>query len=99
MPGDLVSRFEDFREEHDLNQTDALKRLVETGLDERESGAQGQNPQVTFASDASRTLGVVLCGLALWSLFSASRAQVTFVLAAAGIVMTGVAYRLRTCYE
>lgn len=96
IPSDIASRFEDFRKQHDLNQTDALKRLLQTGLEHEIGEKSGENQRIAFVSEWFRTLGVVLLALSVWSVMALSRAQLTFVLAAAGVVVSGSAYHLRS---
>lgn len=38
LPNTIDTRFESYRDEHDLSNSDALRELVRTGLDENEEG-------------------------------------------------------------
>lgn len=41
VPQDLADQFEEFREEHDLSKTDALRRLLRTSLEDQPAETDG----------------------------------------------------------
>jgi len=52
VPEDTADRFEAYREERGINKTDALRRLLETGLDEIEAEKQGHQEEARTVTAA-----------------------------------------------
>lgn len=52
VPEDTADRFEAYREERSINQTDALRRLVEAGLDEIEAEQRGHREEAKTVTAA-----------------------------------------------
>jgi hypothetical protein len=89
---DTSERFEDFRNERNITQSEATRRLLRAGLDAKYSAENSDVSTRTFASQLFVTLGVALCVLGSWVLLSTSRAQISFGLLAGGVAAIGVAW-------
>jgi len=88
IPEDTAEEFEDYRKRHDLNQTDALKRVVRRGL----RVENGQEPPREVISGYLTTVGAVATVAAVWALFATSRALVPASLGAAAAVACATSY-------
>jgi len=93
---DTSDRFEEYRDDRNLSQSEATRRLLRAGLDTIDSSDSAGERARTFASQLFVTLGVALIVLGSWATLSTSRAPVAFGLAAAGIVAIGVAWPIHS---
>jgi len=89
---DTSKQFEAYRNERDITQSEAARRLLRAGLEAKYSAENSGQKARTFASQLFVTLGVALVVLGSWAMLSTSRAQISFGLLAGGIVAIGVAW-------
>jgi len=92
---DTYETLEEWRNDRDISRSEAIRRLLRSGLKDDDSEESGVSPPQEFAAEAFMALGVVLLTLGGYTTVVASRAPLSFGLAAGGIVASGMAYHLR----